>query len=193
LKKQGGIPDVILKDCRLILGTPGERKSKMPVRPGSGRKVIPLIIKEAKGTRERSREKIVVPPSDKLAVPPSALNKRAKQIFQHLVKRRLEALGLASASHTEMLALLCREMEQLERLDKFLLDNGFTFREITGEDDEGNKFYRVRKWPEVEIQKDMSRHVHALMNEFGLSPASAQKVGKPPEKKQKDGKDRFFD
>ena len=165
----------------------------MPSRPGSGRKVIPLVIKEAKGTRRHHREKIVVPPSDKVAVPPSALNKRAKQIFQHLIKNRLAHLGLASASHTEMLALLSREMEQLERLDKFLLENGFTFKSITGEDDEGNKTYTVRKWPEVEIQKDMSRHVHALMNEFGLSPASAQKVGKPPEKKDKNGKERFFD
>jgi len=165
----------------------------MPSRTGSGRKVIPLVIKEARGTRRKDREKFVSPPSDKLAIPPTALNKRAKQIFQHLVKNRLMHLGLASASHTEMLALLSREMEQLERLDKFLLENGFTFREITGEDDEGNKFYRVRKWPEVEIQKDMSRHVHALMNEFGLSPSSSQKIGRTPDKKQKDGKDRFFD
>ena len=165
----------------------------MPSRIGSGRKVIPLVIKEAKGTRERSREKTVAPLSDKIAIPPSALNKRAKQIFQHLVKNRLMHLGLASASHTEMLALLSREMEQLERIDKFLIENGFTFRVITGEDDEGNKFYTVRKWPEVEIQKDMSRHVHALMNEFGLSPASSQKIGRAPEKKPKKDKVNFFD
>jgi len=165
----------------------------MPARLGSGRKVIPLVIKEAKGTRERSRERKVAPPSDKIAVPPSTLNKRAKQIFQHLVKNRLMHLGLASASHTEMLALLCREMEQLERLDAFLLDNGFTHKVIIGEDAEGNTLYSAKMWPEVNIQKDTSRHVHALMNEFGLSPASAQKVGRPPEKKKKDDKERFFD
>lgn len=164
----------------------------MPARNGSGRKIIPLVQKEAKGTRERSRERDVPPPSEKMPNPPSTLNKRAKQIFQHLVKHRLTDLGLASATHTEAIALLAREMEQLERLDKFLDDNGFTYQKITGEDEEGNKTYSVKKWPQVDIQRDLSRHVHSLIVEFGLTPASSQKIGPPKKKEKKNDKDRFF-
>lgn len=168
----------------------------MPARNGSGRKIIPLVQKEAKGTRERSRERDVPPPSEKLPNPPSTLNKRAKQIFQHLVKNRLADLGLASATHTEAIALLAREMEQLERLDKFLNENGFTYKKVTSEetDDNGNVTYSysVKKWPEVDIQRDLSRHVHSLIVEFGLTPASSQKIGPPKKKEKKTDKDDYF-
>lgn len=164
----------------------------MPARNGSGQKIIPIAIKEVKGTRRPVRERDVPPPSEKLPNPPSTLNKRAKQIFQHLVKNRLTDIGLASATHTEAIALLAREMEQLERLDSFLNENGFTYTKITGEDKDGNKTYSVKKWPQVDIQRDLSRHVHSLIVEFGLTPASSQKIGPIKKKEKKSDKDNYF-
>jgi len=160
----------------------------MPARPGSGRKVIPLVIKEAKGTRERSREKIVVPPSDKIAIPPTSLNKRAKQIFQHYVKRRLEPMGLGSATYTEEIARLAIAQEEYERFNKILQKEGYT---IKFRDREGNLVVKMR--PEVKIRDMANTVIKASLLEFGLTPASAQKVGKPQEKKDKSGKERFFD
>jgi len=42
--------------------------------------------------------------------------------------------------------------------------------------------------------RDMANSVmKTCLLEFGLTAASAQKVGAPPEKKKKDDKERFFD
>ena len=99
--------------------------------PGNaGRKIIPISIKEAKGTRRKDREKEVKPPSSKKPVPPAWLNARAKQIFHHMVKR-LETIGLASATYTEAIALLASRMEEVERFDKMLNDecgNGYVYK-----------------------------------------------------------------
>jgi P27 family predicted phage terminase small subunit len=160
----------------------------MPARPGSGRKVIPICIKEAKGTRERSREKIVTPPSDKLAIPPSTLNKRAKQIFQHYVKRRLEPLGLASATYTEEIARLAVAHEEWDRFTRILNEVGYTVEFL---DREGNPVVRMR--PEVKIRDMANSVMKACLLEFGLTAASAQKVGKAPEKKARNEKENFFD
>jgi P27 family predicted phage terminase small subunit len=188
LKKPDGFPDAIKTDYPLIWGIIGERRNNMPARPGSGRKVIPLVIKEAKGTRERSRERIVTPPSDKIARPPSALSKRAKQIFQHYVKRRLEPLGLASATYTEEIMRLAIAHEEYERLNKLLAEVGYT---IEYPDRDGNPIVKMR--PEVKIRDMANSVMKASLLEFGLTAASAQKVGAPPEKKKKDDKERFFD
>jgi len=160
----------------------------MPARPGSGRKIIPITIKEAKGTRERSRERIVTPPSDKIAKPPSSLNKRAKQIFQHYVKRRLEPLGLASATYTEEIARLAVAHEEWERFTKLINEVGYTIEYL---DREGNPIVKMR--PEVKIRDTANAVMKACLLEFGLTAQSAQKVGAPPEKKKKDDKERFFD
>lgn len=160
----------------------------MPARQGSGRKIIPIGIKEAKGTRRHHREKIVVPPSNKIAIPPTNLNKRAKQIFQHYVKRRLEPLGLASATYTEEIARLSTAHEEWERFTRILNEEGFVIKFL---DSEGNLVVKMR--PEVKIRDIANTVMKASLLEFGLTPQSAQKVGKPQEKKNKDDKERFFD
>ena len=154
----------------------------------SGRKIIPIGIKEIRGTRRMHREKIVVPPSDKIAIPPTSLNKRAKQIFQHYVKRRLEPMGLGSATYTEEIARLAIAQEEYERFNKILQKEGYT---IKFRDREGNLVVKMR--PEVKIRDMANTVIKASLLEFGLTPASAQKVGKPQEKKDKSGKERFFD
>ena len=146
-------------------------------RVGAGRKVIDINTKKAKGTLRNHREKKKVTFSDQLPVPPSALSKRAKQIFNHLVKNRLSGMGIASASHTETIAMVSKEMAELETIDKIIEDEGFTFKIPAGEDEEGNPLYILKARPELQAQKELRRHIHTILcGEFGLSPGSSGRV-----------------
>jgi len=159
-----------------------------------GRKAIPTQLKIIKGTHQPCRDKDVPEPSTLKPVPPSWLNQRAKMIFHHMV-RRLDDLGLASRSHTEAIALLACRMEEVERFDK-MLGEGFEFpiKKQNGE-------YEIKKFlgdiyvttntygdpvfkdnPIVARREKAMKHLHSLLTEFGLSPASAQKVGTPKKK-----------
>ena len=136
-----------------------------------GRKTIPIGIKKVKGTLKKHRVKNVPDPSDKKPTPPAWLNKRAKQIFWHMLTR-LDDIGLASATHTEALATLCSRMEEVERFDKVLNDEGYYY------DAKNSLGFEVKKeHPAAKLREKAIRHVHSLLTEFGLTPASIQKVG----------------
>lgn len=157
--------------------------------PGqAGRKAIPSQIKLVTGTFRKDREKEVKPPSDKKPTPPLWLNTRSKQIFQHMVKRLAE-IGLASATYTEAIALLSARMEEVERFDKMLNEgtkdadgnsaNGYVYQTTNSFGDS-----ILKEHPAVKLREKAARHVHALLTEFGLTGASAQKVGVKKEKKK---------
>lgn len=154
-------------------------------RVGSGPKVIDINIKKAKGTLRNHREKKKVPVSSDLPVAPSQLNKRAKEIFDHLVSDRLVGMGIASASHTETLAMVSKEMAELELIDNVVEREGFTFKIPVGQDDEGNTLYAIKANPILQAQKELRRHIHTILcGEFGLSPGSSGRVKTiTPEKK----------
>ena len=154
----------------------------------AGRKVIPIGIKQAKGTHRPHRDKETYTASSKRPLPPSWLNQRATGIFRHMV-RRLKAIGLASGTHTEALALLSCRMEEVERFDKMLNEN-------TGTDGKPQNGYIytttnsfgdpiLKENPAVGLREKAARHVHSLLTEFGLTPASAQKVGTKKPAKEK--------
>ena len=141
-----------------------------------GRKAIPTQLKIIKGTHQPCRDKDVPEPSTLKPVPPSWLNQRAKMIFHHMV-RRLDDLGLASRSHTEAIALLACRMEEVERYDKLMNKQGYVYASVNTR---GEKVIKVR--PEILLRKDAAKQVQSLLTEFGLTPASAQKVGIPKKK-----------
>lgn len=153
----------------------------------AGRKVIPIVIKKAKGTHEKHRDKKTPKFSKDIAQAPSYLNKRATEIFNHLVEKRLKDLGLASASHTEIIANLAKRMERLEVIDAFIDKYGVSYETQT---EKGETIFRPR--PEAAMQKELARHVHALLCEFGLTPASAGKVTGFKDE-EKDPTDDLFD
>jgi len=106
--------------------------------------------------------------------------------------RRLEAVGLASGTHTEALALLACHMEEVERFDKIL-------NEVVtvGGEQQNNYVYKtntatgaviLKENPVVRLRDKAARRVHSLLTEFGLTPASSQKIGA---KKQLKGKNEF--
>ncbi len=144
-----------------------------------GRKALPTQIKKAKGTHRPYRDKVVPEPSGKKPVPPSWLNGRAKQIFRHMVKR-LSELDMASKSHTETIALLSCRLEEVERYDKIINQQGYVYAAINSR---GEKVIKVR--PEIQLKEKASKQAERLLTEFGLTPASAQKAGTPKEKKVK--------
>jgi len=157
----------------------------------AGRKVIPIEIKKAKGTHRPHRDRETYTPSSKKPSPPSWLNKRATAIFRHMAGR-LGDVGLASGTHTEALALLSCRMEEVERFDKML-------NESTGADGKPQNGYIytttnsfgdpiLKENPAVGLREKAARHVHSLLAEFGLTPASSQKVGT---KKPANGKNEF--
>jgi len=146
-----------------------------------GRKAIPTQLKIAKGTHRPHRDKDVPPPSTLKPVPPTWLTQRAKMIFHHMV-RRLNDLGLASRSYTETIALLACRMEEVERFDKMLNDgeeNGYVYKTTNSYGDDV-----LKEHPAVKLREKAASHVHKLLVEFGLTPASAQKVGTPKAKKK---------
>lgn len=153
-----------------------------------GRKVIPIPIKKAKGTYQKCRDRNPPPPSSKKPLPPGWLNKRAKQIFWHMCGR-LGELGLASRTYTEAIALLACRMEEVERFDKMLNDageNGYVYKTTNSFGDD-----ILKEHPAVKLREKAAKHVHALLVEFGLTAAAAQKVGTPKEKKKKNDFEGF--
>ena len=145
-----------------------------------GRKVVPISIKEAKGTNRKHREKEVVPPSTEQPVPPAWLCPRAKEIFGEMTVRVGE-LRLASATYTEVLALLACRLEEVERFDRMLNEaadvdgnpaNGYVYQTTNSFGDA-----ILKEHPAVRLREKAARHAHSLLTEFGLTPAAAQKVG----------------
>lgn len=146
-------------------------------RVGAGKKVINIDVKRAKGTYRPHRDKAKPKTSDAMPHPPSNLAKRAKQIFHHLVKHRLAAMQIASASHTEMLAMVAKEMAELEIIDATLETEGSVFKVSAGKDENGIPLYTYRARPELQTQKELRRHIHTILcGEFGLSPGSSGRV-----------------
>ncbi len=140
-----------------------------------GRKTYPF--KALKGT-ERKNQTNHEAPTPESAVPcaPAHISARAAEWFGRITSR-LEAMGCASASHTEMLALLARRLAEIEHYDELIEQHGAVYEVATKEGSvlKGN--------PAVRMKSDAMRHAHSLLVEFGLSLAAISKV-KVPEKKQ---------
>lgn len=155
-------------------------------RVGAGKKVLPMNEKIAKGTYRPCREKQLPATSKSTPCPPSWLNKRAKQIFRHMVKR-LTVLGIATASHTEMVSVLATRIEEVQRLDKYLNEPGvgmtYEKKKVIYEDGKARVIITgIFSRPEVGIRQEAIRHVHTLLVEFGLTPSAMNRIGKPKEK-----------
>ena len=160
----------------------------------AGRKVIPISIKQAKGTHRPHRDRKTYTPSSRRPIPPSWLNKRASAIFRHMT-RRLGEVGQASATHTEALALLSCHMEEVERFHKILNEsvdaqgkpqNGYVYATANSFGDPV-----LKEHPAVRLYEKASLRVHSLLTEFGLTPAAAQKVGTRKPAKEKNEFDDF--
>lgn len=158
---------------------------------GKGRKAIPINIKKIKGTYRKDRHKETPKsPSDKKPIPPSRLNKRAKQIFWHMTER-LNDIGLATRTNTEAIAELAFWMEEEERFNKLLeSDNPNQVKHFfKTKDTSGNDTWKEH--PVVRLRDRAAKMVYRYLVEFGLTPASIQKVGSIQKKEKKNEFESF--
>jgi P27 family predicted phage terminase small subunit len=144
-------------------------------RVGVGRKVIPMNEKVAKGTFRKHRQVKIPVPSAKLPIAPRWLNPDAKRIFRLMV-RRIGEITVASMTHTESISILASRLEEVQRLTKFIDENGSSFDKY-GVNREGVEFC-IGSYPRPESKQrsDAIRHLHTLLLEFGLTPSSLGRV-----------------
>jgi P27 family predicted phage terminase small subunit len=142
-------------------------------------KIIPIEIKKAKGTYRKDRDRHPPPASEGKPWPPKWLNTVAKQKF-HLMRKRLDHLGIASATYTETIALLASRLEEVERYTKQLEDEGDCF-ECTARD--GTTFYKPH--PATNLRERAMNHSHKLLVEFGLTASSIQRIGRGKKEEKK--------
>ena len=161
-------------------------------RIAAGRKVLPINEKVAKGTFRPERQKKIPKPDERLPIPPSWLNKRAKQIFRLEVKR-ISGITVASIDHTRAISMLAIRAEQVERLTKFLDINGSTYEKDVWVGGKGGcivKELHVR--PEVKERHEAMKHLHSLLLEFGLTASSLGRVAAKPKKDKEENEFEGF-
>lgn len=147
-------------------------------RAAAGRKVIPINEKVAKGTLRKHRVRDTPTPTDKLPSPPRWLNPAAKRIFRLLVKR-ITSITIASQDHTNGIAMLASRVEEVERFDKYLNQVGYTYERqgIIGRGPDKRAItLGIYARPEAKLRHEAMRHLHSLLLEFGLTPASLGRV-----------------
>lgn len=147
-------------------------------RAAAGRKIIPINEKVAKGTLRKHRVRDTPTPTDKLPTPPRWLNPAAKRIFRLLVKR-ITSITVASQDHTNGIAMLASRVEEVERFDKYLNQVGYTYerKAWVGKGDAGHEIILgIYARPEAKLRHEAMRHLHSLLLEFGLTPASLGRV-----------------
>jgi P27 family predicted phage terminase small subunit len=130
---------------------------------------------------------------------PAELSKRATEIFGTLVGR-LESMRLASATDTELLALLAARLEEHELATENIRANGSTYAkieiiEVPDPEHPGSTITRTQKmWkanPAVAQRSEAMRHCQSLLAEFGLSPASRARLAAPGHGKAADESNRW--
>ena len=151
----------------------------------AGRKRSSDEAKVLKGTFRSDRANPDQPEaSAERPTPPDWITAAAAAIFETLVDR-LEEVGVPSATHTEMLALAAVRLAEVQTHSRVIARKGSTYKTTNTR---GDVAYKTR--PEVALRNEAMRHAHALLAEFGLSPASA---GKVKVKSKKPGKGAFDD
>lgn len=135
----------------------------------AGRKIIPMEEKKAKGTYRGCRDKGEPEVSDKKPIPPSNLNKRAKQIF-HLITNRLGSR--ATSTYTEVQAMLAVRLQEIEEYDKTLEKEGMTYKTSNSFGDP-----IVKEHPASRLREKAMRHAQSLLIELGLTHISGLKFG----------------
>ena len=138
-----------------------------------GRKAVPDHMKLLKGTQRPHRVNKDQPkPVDDMPKAPNWLPAGALEFFGYYAAR-LEAIGLASSTHTEALGQLSLAAYQVAQHAATIEKEGY-FIEI-----ETKSGWSVRHHPAAIQLADAQRRVMAFTAEFGLTPASQGKVSVP--------------
>lgn len=131
----------------------------------SKRKPDELKIIEGTFRRDRSNPDAPTVPAG-IPEAPAWLSERATELFAQLCVV-LDSLNIASPADAAMIALLASRLEEIEILTATIEDQGRTYQGESG-------LWKAR--PEVSQRNEAMRHCHALLSEFGLSPATRNRV-----------------
>ena len=136
-----------------------------------GRKPTSEHLKIVKGTQRKSRVNHDAPVADiDSPRPPSWLSREAVEHFG-VLRTRIETLGIASRTDTELLAVAAERIAEIEACDGLIKEHGRLIETVGGG---GNKM--IRGNPAVGQRNEAMRHLQALLAEFGLTPAARSKV-----------------
>jgi P27 family predicted phage terminase small subunit len=105
------------------------------------------------------------PVSDGAPQPAHWLSENAKAVFATLVGR-LQDMGAASATHSEMLSLCAMALDEVETLS-LCLQSGTTYQVV-----DGRGASRTAARPEFAQRAEASRRAAALLAEMGLTLSS---------------------
>jgi P27 family predicted phage terminase small subunit len=136
-----------------------------------GRKKTPENVLKFKGTyrADRANKEAPLPDPDSPCAP-AWLSKEAREWFG-VLKSRIEDIGLASKTYTEMLALAAQRIAEIEELNETIEEAGKFYKTTNTK---GDTIYKTR--PAISQRNEALRHLQSLLAEFGLSPASINKV-----------------
>jgi P27 family predicted phage terminase small subunit len=140
-----------------------------------GRNKIPIEIKEARGTLEKSRElkeaNRMKPEKVKEddTNTPSFLNKYGKQFYRFYL-RELTKLDILTVTDLEALAMMSAEYGRYIEA-QYMLKNSLT---TIGTNKNGSTYEQVS--PYINIANSSFKNFYNMMSRFGISPADRQKI-----------------
>jgi len=155
----------------------------MPNPSGVGK---PDHVKAIAGTLRKDRANPDAPQqaSDAPRVP-YWLEGEAAEWFEVLVDR-MRAIGLASSTYTETLAMAATRILEVEKTTEIIQREGRVYETSTAQGDR-----KLSDNPAVSQRSQALRHLHSLLGECGLTPTSITKVstqgGKPAPSNPWDG------
>lgn len=139
-----------------------------------GRKSKPLAQKKTTGTvrKDRLPESMPSPSSEGMALSLPGGSSVA-ECFNFLLSI-VDGMGNNSASYGPALSLAALRMDEVINLTNDIIAEGETYKS------EGRNGMQVKANPKVGMRSEAMRHFHSLLAEFGLTPASIQKIGSLP-------------
>lgn len=147
-----------------------------------GRKSIPDEMKKAKGTDQPSRmsgrksnEFTVL---ERFPHPPSQLNEHGRKIYKTIGKA-LYARNMLNEVNFDLFVPLCIELGEYYQLKEEISREGFIVQSFVKEDGEGLAVYEKKVNPKHKIAKDAHDRAMKIAVEFGLTPASLNRVAVP--------------
>ncbi|MGE4297026.1 MAG: P27 family phage terminase small subunit [Desulfovibrionaceae bacterium] len=144
-----------------------------------GRKTTPKPMKVLKGTFRPDRDNPVAPlPSSQGMRAPEWLNRLAVEYFG-VLKSRIEEFGLNSSTFTEVVALAASRMAEIDECEDYIRAKGRVYVTQSGK---GDALWKSN--PAVAQKNEAMRHLHGLLAELGLTPASIAKVNSPKSKEE---------
>lgn len=146
---------------------------KQTARVGAGKKRVPDAIKLIKNTKPGAGGSNKSKPSwgGVAPKPPEGLSEAASGLWAQLCER-LTAQGVIEDVDYCALQLLVQAYDDWVVADEALKESGGAFYESVT--DKGALF--IRAHPAFVQRSDAARRTHALLSEFGLTPASRSKV-----------------